>query len=155
MHRISLSLFACVAFGALATTSTPAAGRLANIGAAPVATSATPSPKAPATHSSSADRKHDHALTRAVRKARKARKASKVKPATLAHERVIVYKISKANFAAAQKAAQAESNARAERLYRASQVSAPIIIDAKACKRIGAHGESIYENCSTASVSAQ
>lgn len=41
-------------------------------------------------------------------------------------------------------------DARADRLYRASQVSAPIIVDAKACRRTGAHGESIYENCETA-----
>jgi hypothetical protein len=49
-----------------------------------------------------------------------------------------------------QKAAareSAERDARAERLYRSSQLSAPILKDAKACKRIGAHGESIYENC--------
>ena len=50
----------------------------------------------------------------------------------------------------AQKAAAreaAERDARAENLYRSSQLSAPIIKDAKACKRIGTHGESIYENC--------
>ena len=41
----------------------------------------------------------------------------------------------------------AERDARAENLYRSSQLSAPIIKDAKACKRIGARGESIYENC--------
>lgn len=41
----------------------------------------------------------------------------------------------------------AERDARAERLYRSSQLSAPIIPDAKACRRSGAHGESIYENC--------
>lgn len=49
-----------------------------------------------------------------------------------------------------QKAAAREAterDARAENLYRSSQLSAPIIKDAKACKRIGAHGESIYENC--------
>ena len=45
---------------------------------------------------------------------------------------------------------QAERDARAERIYRSSQFSAPIIIDAKACKRIGPHGESIYENCQLA-----
>ena len=41
----------------------------------------------------------------------------------------------------------AERDARAERLYRSSQLSAPIIPGAKACRRTGAHGESIYENC--------
>ncbi len=41
----------------------------------------------------------------------------------------------------------AEREARTNNLYRSSQLSAPIIKDAKACKRIGAHGESIYENC--------
>ena len=45
---------------------------------------------------------------------------------------------------------QAERDARAERIYRSSQFSAPIIIDARACKRRGAHGESIYENCQLA-----
>lgn len=45
---------------------------------------------------------------------------------------------------------QAERDARAERIYRSSQLSTPIIIDARACKRIGTHGESIYENCQIA-----
>jgi hypothetical protein len=45
---------------------------------------------------------------------------------------------------------QVERDARSERIYRSSQLSAPIIIDAKACKRIGIHGESIYENCQLA-----
>ena len=43
----------------------------------------------------------------------------------------------------------AERTARAEYLYRVSQTSAPIIANARACKRIGAQGESIYENCGT------
>jgi len=152
MHRIPRSILACVASCAIAISSAPAADHLANISATPVVTSAASSPQPPATRSGSASHRHDRALTRATRKARK---SPKVKPAMLAPERVIVYRISNANFAAAQKAAQAESNARAERLYRASQVSAPIIIDARACKRIGAHGESIYENCSAASASVQ
>lgn len=42
---------------------------------------------------------------------------------------------------------QAGRDATADYIYRVSQLSAPIIVDAKACKRIGAHGESIYENC--------
>ncbi len=42
---------------------------------------------------------------------------------------------------------QAERDARAERIYRSSQLSAPIIVEATACKRIGSHGESVYENC--------
>lgn len=41
----------------------------------------------------------------------------------------------------------AERDARAERLYRSSQLSAPILKDAKACKRTSANGMSIYENC--------
>ena len=45
---------------------------------------------------------------------------------------------------------QFERDARAERIYRSSQLSAPIIINAKACKRIGTHGDSIYENCQLA-----
>lgn len=48
---------------------------------------------------------------------------------------------------------QSERDSRAERLYRSSQLSAPIITDAKACKRIGARGESIYENCQLAPAS--
>jgi hypothetical protein len=43
----------------------------------------------------------------------------------------------------------AERAARVEDLYRVSQTSAPIIANATACKRIGVHGESIYENCGT------
>jgi hypothetical protein len=43
----------------------------------------------------------------------------------------------------------AERQARTEYLYRVSQTSAPIIPNATACKRIGANGESIYENCGT------
>jgi hypothetical protein len=45
---------------------------------------------------------------------------------------------------------QAERAALAERVYRSALVSAPIITDARACKRTGAHGESIYENCQLA-----
>jgi hypothetical protein len=41
----------------------------------------------------------------------------------------------------------AERDARTERLYRSSQLSAPILKDAKACKRTSANGMSIYENC--------
>jgi len=151
MHRISLSLFACVASCALAVSGAPAAVHAPRIATAPVAASAAPAPQA-STHSGSTSRKHDRALTRAARKARRTPKAKPSKPAP---ERVIVYRTSNANAAAAQKAAQAESTARAERLYRASQFSAPILIDAKACKRVGAHGESIYENCSAASASVQ
>jgi len=144
MHRISLSRFACAASCALAISSASGSNRVANIAAAPIATSATSSPQPSATRSSSASRRPARALTRA---AHKARKTPKVKPAIPAPTRAIAYKVSNKNFPAAQKEVQAESNARAERLYRASQISAPIIIDAKACRRVGAHGESIYENC--------
>jgi hypothetical protein len=145
MHRIPLSLIACVACCALAISSAPAAGRRANVEAVPAAASgAASSPQATTSHPGSASRRHDRSLTRAARKARKPSKARRLAPAPA---RAIVDKASNRNFAAAQKAAQAESNARAARLYRASQFSAPIIIDAKACKRIGAQGESIYENC--------
>lgn len=41
----------------------------------------------------------------------------------------------------------AESDARSMRIYQTSQLSAPIIPNATACKRFGAHGETIYENC--------
>ena len=59
-------------------------------------------------------------------------------------------KRSRRDFLAAEKYAtheQAERDVRAGRIYHSSQVSAPIIVDAKACRRIGSHGESIYENC--------
>lgn len=145
MHRIPLSMLACVACCALAISGAPAAGRRANVEAVPaVATGAASSPQAITSRPGSASRRHDRGLTRA---ARKARKPSRVRPAVPAPARAIVDRASNRNFAAARKAAQAESDARAERLYRASRFSAPIIIDAKACKRIGAHGESIYENC--------
>ncbi len=45
---------------------------------------------------------------------------------------------------------QAEVQARASRIYATSQVSAPILRDTSACKHIGAHGESIWENCALA-----
>ncbi|MEO5596829.1 MAG: hypothetical protein ABIQ97_06735 [Lysobacteraceae bacterium] len=47
----------------------------------------------------------------------------------------------------AQSREVAERDARSMRIYRTSQLSAPIIPDATSCKRVGAHGESIYENC--------
>ena len=145
MHRISLSLFACVASCALAINNAPASVHSAHIAAAPlVATRAASSPRAPISRSNSASHRQARALTRA---ARKARKTSKDKPVNPTPARAIVYKTLNKNFAAAQKVEQADVNARAERLYRASQFSAPIIIDAKACKRVGTHGESIYENC--------
>jgi len=50
---------------------------------------------------------------------------------------------------------KAEAGARAERIYRTSQVSAPIIADTRACKRIGADGRSVYENCALAAANVQ
>lgn len=41
----------------------------------------------------------------------------------------------------------AESEARSELIYQSSQSSAPIITDATACKHIGSHGGTVYENC--------
>jgi len=141
MHCISRSLFTCVAACALAITCTSAAVHASSIAAAPlVATSTASSPQAPNSRSRGANRRPSRAPTRV---ARKTRETTVPKPPA----RVTTYKGSNKNFAAAEKAVQAESNARTERLYRASQFSAPIIIDAKACKRVGAHGESIYENC--------
>lgn len=67
-----------------------------------------------------------------------------------AHRSASEIKWQHAEVLAARKAAVREvleRNARANRLYQNSQFSAPIIINAKACKRIGVHGESIYENC--------
>jgi len=145
MHRIPFTLFACVACCALAISTAPAACHREHAEAVSfVATGAASSPQATTSRPGGASRRHDRALKRA---ARHARKPSKARPAVPAPARAIVGRASNTNVAAAQKAAQAQSNARAERLYRASQFSAPIIIDAKACKRIGAHGESIYENC--------
>jgi hypothetical protein len=145
MHRIILSLFACVASSTLAIASASAAIH-AGIAASPIVSfSTTSGSQASASNSTSASRRHDRALTHAARKARKEKPIAAVHaPAT---ERIIVHDISNKGFAIAQKAQQAESNARAARLYRASQFSAPILIDAKACKRVGANGQSIYENC--------
>lgn len=142
MHCISRSLFTCIASCTLAITSASAAVHALSIATAPlVATSAASSAQTPTSRASSASRRPSRAPTRAARK--KTRKASALKPPA----RATTYKGSNKNFAAAEKAVQAESSARMERLYRASQFSAPIIIDAKACKRVGTHGESIYENC--------
>jgi hypothetical protein len=145
MHRNILSLFACVAACALAIASAPAAAHLANIAAPLVAQNAASGSQASASNSTSTSSRHERARMRAARKARKEKPIVAVK--AHAPERIVVQKISGRNFAAAQKTEQVEANARAERLYRASQFSAPILIDAKACKRIGANGESIYENC--------
>ena len=63
---------------------------------------------------------------------------------------IAVAKPSRSDITAARKAAlqaKADASARANRLYDASQLSAPIIVNAKACKRTGENGESIYENC--------
>ncbi|MBS0212622.1 MAG: hypothetical protein JSR26_05490 [Proteobacteria bacterium] len=46
---------------------------------------------------------------------------------------------------------QAQAAARADCIYAVSQANAPIIADTRACKRTGAHGESIYENCALVS----
>ncbi len=147
MHRFLLSMFACVASCTLAIAGAPAAVR-AGIAPATVVVSSKASDLQSPTSNSTSTSRHARALTHAARKARKARKektiASVRRPPK---EHVVVHEISNKGFAAAQKAEQAESNARAERLYRASQFSAPLLIDAKACKRVGANGESIYENC--------
>lgn len=50
----------------------------------------------------------------------------------------------------AQRREQAQIDARAAHIYALSQTNAPILDDTRACKRIGAHGESIYQNCSLA-----
>lgn len=56
----------------------------------------------------------------------------------------------RSQFAAARRLetrAIAERDARAMRIYASSQLSAPNIPGATSCKRVGVHGESIYENC--------
>lgn len=45
---------------------------------------------------------------------------------------------------------QAEVAARADRIYALARTNAPILTDTRACKRVGALGESIYENCALA-----
>lgn len=62
-------------------------------------------------------------------------------------ERIVVREPSGRRADAEAKAQQAAAAARAQRLYESSQTSAPIIPHATACKRVGADGESIYENC--------
>ncbi|MBS0193952.1 MAG: hypothetical protein JSR34_06875 [Proteobacteria bacterium] len=51
----------------------------------------------------------------------------------------------------AQQREQAAAAARAAHIYAVSQTNAPILADTRACKRTGAHGESIYENCALTS----
>ena len=59
----------------------------------------------------------------------------------------VLRRIAASSYREAEARETIERNARAEYLYRSSQLSAPIVTNATACKRIGAHGESVYENC--------
>lgn len=49
-----------------------------------------------------------------------------------------------------QQREQAQIDARAAHIYALSQTNDPILDDTRACKRIDAKGESIYENCALA-----
>ncbi len=155
MERIGIWLPACILMLAFASHGALAGGHphayRASSTTLPVSRPPQPSAAAPA-----------GAAMQGGTHARKGRQASSGKkqrkddrrdapPAAHAQQRVAVRTIGgRGNAMVWQKAAaseQFERDARAQRLYRSSQFSAPIIKDAKACRRIGAHGESIYENC--------
>ena len=149
MKRIIFSLFACIVVCALASQSAPAAAGFARVAVAPAAAPAATRPQQPAHAPRSVRHGRARALSHALRKEHRDRFGERIVPVP----KPIIVRIVSHDGAAAQRAAardQVERNARADRLYRSSQVSAPIITNATACKRIGAHGESIYENCQTA-----
>jgi hypothetical protein len=131
MQRIRYSLFVCFSLCTLAWQGAPAATGIAGQHAS---SSSTKGSKSGGEHNSS------HAQ----------RKAFRDKPAPPAAKPVAAHKTAEKSLAADQKTAareQAEGVARANRLYQSSQFSAPIITDPTACRRTGANGESIYENC--------
>lgn len=148
MKCITLPLLAGIASCLLAIQGAPAAIDFARSATLPVAHSAVARQQTSAPGQNSAKRAQARGLSRAIRKARRNDRLDK--PTAPVRERVVVRKVSNGGFATAQKAAardQALRDARAERLYQSSQFSAPIILHAKACKRTGAGGQSIYENC--------
>jgi hypothetical protein len=133
-----LALITALATCALAIQDAPAARAIAKTAAA--------SSTSPASASSETS---DPATARVHFRRGPSRK-NRSSPASTPATRIVVERPSRSDLAAARKAAlqeKAEAGARADRLYGASQLSAPIIVNAKACKRIGANGESIYENC--------
>ncbi|HTD28272.1 MAG TPA: hypothetical protein VK660_02680 [Xanthomonadaceae bacterium] len=135
MKPFTLSLLACVAACALAGLNVPVAVGRAKTTSAPVTASK------PALAHQKAQSGRGHSSSKAKDK------PSRDKPTAPAPTRVVANKRSNKELEAAEKSAQADRDARAERIYRSSQLSAPIVIDAKACKRKGTNGESIYENC--------
>ncbi|HEY2345815.1 MAG TPA: hypothetical protein VGH80_08020 [Xanthomonadaceae bacterium] len=139
MNRFLPALMACIATCALSIPAASATSRHAGIAA--TATVRVASADAGANQAPSS-----HAKMRAARKGRKEPK----KQATPKTARVAVAKVSAHDLAEARKAAaleQAQMQERADALYAVSQANNPILVDAKACRRVGANGESIYENC--------
>ncbi len=143
MQRTAISLLSCIVSLVLAAQGAAASGRTNMLlAAAPISTSQS---------RTSADR----GILKAARRSHGSH-ASNKKPHTNkridkpVETRAVIRITSRGNAQTAQKSTvreRSERNARAQRLYRSSQFSAPVIPDATACKRIGAHGESIYENC--------
>ncbi|HTA65603.1 MAG TPA: hypothetical protein VK753_08865 [Xanthomonadaceae bacterium] len=136
MNRPLPSLLTCIATCVLAIQPSPVlAGRSH---AAPIVAAA----------SASAGTSEGSSRRTKVNADRKGQRERSPTAAKAAH--TTAQKPSRQDVAEARKAAaleQAQARARADDLYAASQTNAPIIVDAKACKRIGANGESIYENC--------
>jgi len=143
MQRITLSIFTGFAICAFAIQGAPAASGSANFMVASSIAASAGSQYASAPGPKSGAGGSGHGSSGAQHKTYRDKPSPPAKP-------VATRKPSSKASAADQKAAareQAESEARADRMYQSSQFSAPIIIDAKACKRTGVNGESIYENC--------
>ncbi len=143
MQRVAISLPSCIVLLVLAAQGAVAGGRThALLAAAPTSTSQSRT-SADQRILKAARRSHgSHASNKKPHKDKRIDKPVEARAVTRVTRR--------GNAQTAQKSVvreQSERDARAERLYRSSQFSAPIIPDATACKRIGAHGESIYENC--------
>lgn len=138
MNRFLAALIACMATCIIAAPAAAHHARattagVASANAAPI-DDRTPNP---------------HVARAKMRAARKGRQEH-AKPAKQDVERVVVAKVSARDLAEARKAAaleQAQVRERADDLYAASQANHPIIADARACRRVSADGESVYENC--------
>lgn len=142
MKRILLSLTACLA---LCTLATPAAARAQHPHLPFTAGSYSANPPGAPIDDRTPNPPSTQAKMRAARKGRHERKKPEARIA-----RVVATKVSTRGLAEARKAAaleQAQVRERAGRIYAVSQANAPILADTSACKRIGAHGESVYENC--------
>ncbi len=141
MKKFTLCLLACACLSsAFGLQDAPARG--AARGSVPPLAFASARSKVPVakrgpTHkpagSSSKAKKHEHAAKTNTRRTRSVLVKASARDIALVRQ-AVANEIS-------------ERGARADRLYAASQLSAPIILDAKACRRTGTNGESIYENC--------